>query len=271
MTLGISVAMLGTAMFLALPAFAESPFIKPVPVFPGGVYAEAPDRASPVLPGGTVRIDGDGMVPGQQVTLMRGTVVLNPAAPITVDAAGKFVFDLAIDADAQPGLHPVVVLTENPSAARIVEVRISREVPVSGIDLFSVEHAVVAAGPYQAAWSPQTNAVFVTSTVGRGAGSRSAIERFDAASLTDPLRVSPAATGDTGIPFAVYGAAVDDANGNLWVTTTQQDTVAVYRQSDLSLVRQFPVGQVPHARDVVVDERRARVFVSSAGHDDIYV
>lgn len=58
---------------------------------------------------------------------------------------------------------------------------------------------------------------------------------------------------------------MDDANGNVRVTNTRQDTVAVYRQDDQSLVRQFEPGTVIHARDVIVDETHGRAYADATG------
>ena len=74
-----------------------------------------------------------------------------------------------------------------------------------------------------------------------------------------------------GAVYAVYGVGVDDTNGNVWVTNTRQNSIAVYRQKDLSLVHQFPVDAVPHARDVVVDGTRGKVFASATGEDHLSV
>src|SRR5690606_21377910 len=49
------------------------------------------------------------------------------------------------------------------------------------------------------------------------------------------------------------------------------DTAAVYKQSDLSLVKQFEPGTVPHARDVVVDEANGRAYASATGTPEIRV
>jgi len=63
--------------------------------------------------------------------------------------------------------------------------------------------------------------------------------------------------------MAVYGVAVDDAKGTVWVTNTRDRTVAVYRQSDLSLVKQFDAGLVASPRDVVVDATAGKAYVST--------
>lgn len=91
-----------------------------------------------------------------------------------------------------------------------------------------------------------------------------------------PARAAPPAGGQDANDtrpalFATYGVAVDDENGHVWVTNTRQDTVAVYKQDDLSLVKQFEPGAVNHARDVVVDEGRDRVYASSTMTGNIEV
>ena len=81
-----------TLSLLAGPALAETVFTKPLVDFAGDVSAGGVDRA-PVLKGGKAVIEGEDMIPGQTVTLMRGTTVLNPA-PITVARKGSFSFTL---------------------------------------------------------------------------------------------------------------------------------------------------------------------------------
>src|SRR5690606_16849806 len=71
------------------------------------------------------------------------------------------------------------------------------------------------------------------------------------------------ADGREGGVYAVYGVGVDDSKDTVWVTNTRQNTVAVYNQSDLSLVKQFEPDAVNHARDVVIDEEHNRAYVSA--------
>ena len=113
----------------------------------------------------------------------------------------------------------------------------------------------------------------MTSAVGRPPVTQSQLLKVDPKTLKVVKAITPAHVPDAkgGSVFAVYGVGVDDANGTVWVTNTRQDSVAVYRQSDLSLVHQFPVGTVPHARDVVVDARHGKVFASATGEDHLSV
>ena len=64
---------------------------------------------------------------------------------------------------------------------------------------------------------------------------------------------------------------MDDANDTVWVTNSRQNTVAVYRQSDLSLVRQFEPGTVNHARDVVVDQALGKAYSSATFQPEVVV
>lgn len=64
-----------SALALALvsgPALADTVFTKPLVDFAGRVSAGGPDR-SPVHKGGKAVIAGENLIPGQTVTLMRGT------------------------------------------------------------------------------------------------------------------------------------------------------------------------------------------------------
>ncbi len=94
--------------------------------------------------------------------------------------------------------------------------------------------------------------------------------KLDPKDLAIERQLTPAAApgADAGV-YAVYGVGVDDRNGTVWTTNTRQNTVAVYRQSDLGLVKQFEPGLVPHAHTVVVDEKLERAFASAAMTPDI--
>ncbi len=259
--------LLGLALLLATGAAGAQVFAQPDTAFNGSVRATAPV----VLPGSETGIEGNGFTPGQKVTLLRGETVLN-AQPYVANGEGKFSGTLAIPADAVAGPQPIVVRAAAPDAAAVFSLKVSREVPLSGQERIQAASNRLVQGLYQVAYSPASKAAFVTSAVGRPPVKQSELLKVDPETLQIIARVSPqAAPGNDGNLFAVYGVGVDDANGNVWVTNTRQDTVAVYRQSDLSLVKQYPVGAVSHARDVVVDAQRNRAYVSATGADYISV
>lgn len=259
---------LAAGLLLAVAGHAQPVFDQPASVFKGSVVS----RGENVVPGSTAEVVGRGFVPGQQVSLVRGETVLN-GQPLIVDADGNFTTRLQIPVDAVPGTHPVVVRASQPAAAAVLNLRVSPQLPLSGQERFSTQSNKLVQGLYQSAYSPRSNAVFVTSAVGRPPVTQSQLLKVDPKTLKVIQAITPAPVPDAkgGSVFAVYGVGVDDANGNVWVSNTRQDTLAVYRQSDLSLVHQFPVGAVPHARDVVVDARHGKVFASATGEDHLSV
>lgn len=259
---------LAAGILIAVAAHAQPVFDSPANGFKGKLTA----RSENPVAGGTAEIIGSDFVPGQKVELLRGETVLT-AAPLTVDGNGQFKTELAIPGDAVPGQHPLVARASSPAAAAVTTLRVSPQLALSGQDRFSSSSNKLVQGLYQSAYSAASDAVFVTSAVGRPPVTQSQLLKVDPVSLQVVKAITPAkvpgAKGDA--VFAVYGVGVDDANGNVWVTNTRQDTVAVYRQSDLSLVRQFDVGSVPHARDVVVDSVHGKVFASATGEDHLSV
>lgn len=259
---------IAAGVLLALSAAAQPVFDAPASNFQGKVTAR---NGNPV-PGSTAEIIGSQFVPGQTVELLRGATVVN-TTPLTVDADGNFKTQLTIPSDAVPGQHPIVVRASNPAAATVATLRVSPLLPLSGQSRFDVQARKAVQGLYQSDYSAASNALFVTSAVGRPPVTQSQLLKIDPATLQVVASVTPAQVpeGRGGSVFAVYGVGVDDAKGTVWVTNTRQNTVAVYRQSDLSLVHQFDVGAVPHARDVVIDGKRGRAYVSATGEDFVAV
>lgn len=259
---------------IAGPASAESLFTPAATEFTGQVRITGAVRGMPIYPGSEATVTGSGLQPGQSITLLRGATVLNKD-PITVDEKGGFTYVVPVDKEAAQGLQPIVVATENPASATVADLKISKQLPIDGADRFTIDSQPVNAGLYQVAHSPKSGAVFVASAVGRPPIKESALVKLDPETLAVETRVSPAEApehdGKPGGLFAVYGVAVDDANGTVWTTNTRQDTLAVYKQSDLSLVKQFAPGTVPHARDVVVDEANGRVYASTSFGPDLMV
>ena len=260
---------LAAGLLLAVTATAQPVFDQPAnATFKGEVVS----RGENVVPGSTADVVGRGFVPGQKVSLLRGDSVLN-AQPVVVDADGNFKTQLSIPADAVPGTHPVVVRASQPAAATVLKLRVSPQLPLSGQAQFATQSNKLVPGLYQSAYSAASNAVFVTSAVGRPPVTQSQLLKLDPKSLKVTKAITPAQVpGSTnGAVYAVYGVGVDDTNGNVWVTNTRQNSIAVYRQKDLSLVHQFPVDTVPHARDVVVDGTHGKVFASATGEDHLSV
>lgn len=269
--LGASVLALSV---LSVPALAQTVFTKPLTEFQGQVRITGPLRGDPIHAGSTATVSGSKLIPGQQVTLLRGAAVLNKT-PITVDDKGEFTATIEVDADAALGLQPVVVATENPASASVVDLKVSQKIAASGAEKFTVTSQAVNPGLYQVVESPKANAVFVASAVGRPPIKESALVRLNPETLAIEARITPAEApardGKPGGLFAVYGVAVDDANDHVWVSNTRQDTIAVYKQSDLSLVKQFDADAVPHPRDIVIDEANGRAYASTSFGPNLHV
>jgi YVTN family beta-propeller protein len=243
----------------AAAAGAQAVFDTPA-AFAGKVSFSGPQRGA-ILAGGEVEITGEGFLPGQKIMLRRGDAQL--AEGLAADEGGAFALQLTLPQDAAVGLHPVVVQTENPDSATVSEMKVSPILPLSGAETYEVTEARLADGVYQVGHSAAHGTLFVTAASGRPPESRSSITKLDAATLKPLAEVTPADDADNGGRFDVFGLAVDDANGHIWVSNTRQGTIAVYSQEDLSLVKQFDAGSVEKPRDLVVDATRGRVYVST--------
>lgn len=250
-------------------AYAAPLFDKADDSFEGRVSA-----SGVVLPGKDATIAGRGFKPGQEVTLSRSRTVLNPGGDaFAVDAEGNFEGTISVPADAVPGYHPIVVDVANPSAATVYELKVSPDVPLAGQDKYTATSQKLVQGLYQTAYSAKSDRLFVTSAVGRPPVKVSQLVKVNPKDLSIEASVTPAKVPgrDDDHLFAVYGVDVDDANGTVWVTNTRDGTVAVYKQSDLSLVKQFEPGLTPHSRDVAVDEKHGKAYVSTPGKNTIAV
>lgn len=267
--------LLAVSMALGLAACASGPqFDAQDAAFKGRVSVT---DTPVVLAGKPVTLAGRDFKPGQKVTVSYGGVALGQTA--TADKDGNFRTQFVLPAEADVGRYSLVASASNPAASLLVPLKISPNVPLSGQERFNVQMQALVPGLYQAGYSAKTDRVFVTSAVGRPPVTRSELVKVNAQTLAIEQRVTapvaPTPPARPGAPaanaqakpgvYAVYGIGVDDANGNVWVTNTRQDTVAVYRQSDLAIVRQFEPGLVSHARDVVVDGVQGKAYASPVG------
>lgn len=138
---------------------------------------------------------------------------------------------------------------------------------------FQAQAVDLVPGLYQSAYSTDTRRLYVTSAVGRPPVRESRLLTVDPATMRIEAQITPAlqASRQDGQVQATYGVATDDAHGRIWITNTRSGSVAVYRQSDLSLVKQFPDNIAPHARDALIDAEHNRAYVSSPVSDTLYV
>jgi len=243
------------ALSAAPLVLAQAVFDPPASNFQGRVSSAG------ALPGQTANIAGRGFVPGQTVTLRYGDQTLLDA--LQVNADGGFRAELPISAQTAPGLYPVVVQAVKPTAALVVELKVSPNTPLSGQNRYTLNSAALRPGLYQVAYGAASNSLFVTSASGRPPNSTSKLLKLNPNTL--------AVTAEQDADVAVYGVAVDDVKGTVWATNTRNNTVAVYKQSDLSLVKQFDAGPALHARDVAVDASQSKAYVSTPGQSQVVV
>ena len=121
-------------------------------------------------------------------------------------------------------------------------------------EAYQVTGTVVPNGNYQSVANAKGE-VFITASVGRPPIKESTLVKghYDASGkFVIDKQITPAAAADGKGVNGVYGVAVDDANGYVWTANTRQNTIAVYKQSDLSLVKQYPANAVTHARSLRV-------------------
>lgn len=274
----IGLALLGAGSMMALvapQASAQAPFTAVDSTATGSISFSATSGGG-IEAGQEAQVNGRGFAAGQRVEILYGDIALT-SAPLVADVEGNVSGRIAIPANAVPGIYPVGVLVREPYRLSIAELKVSPTIPVFGEEGFDIRKASVVRGQYQSAYNAADNTLFVTSAVGRPPVRESEILKLDGTSLEVLARVSPApvpgtapADGASGV-YAVYGIALDNSKGTLWVTNTRQNTVAVYKQDDLSLVKQFPVGTVGHARDVRVHEGLGRAFASAGTSPNIEV
>lgn len=226
-----------------------------------------------------------------RVGALTSTVVLSLAGVVGAGAAAH-----AADETPSPAASSTAAATATPAAEAPSASATDAQPDPSGVDqnaavtpvpgttgepgsVVGVESSI-APGLYQSAYSPSRNSLYVTSAVGRPPVTQSSLIKLDADTLAYQKHVvpevDPTATDREGKPlegarYAVYGVAVDDEHGTVWVTNTRQNTVAVYDADSLSLIKQFDKDIVAHSRDVVIDAARDRAYVSSARSNKIAV
>lgn len=225
----------------------------------------------PAYPGSTVDIAGRGFKAGQDVQLLRDGSPITTHDIFRIGEDGRFKGSVVVPPEAPVGLHPVVVQVVNPGAAEIFKLKVSPRIPFAGVENFDIATNRLEPGLYMAGYSKKNNALFVTSTVGRPPVRVSKLMKVD----PDTLQISKSVTppnDSTGQQLqGVYGVAVDDVNGNVWVGNTRTGSIGVYRQDDLANIKQFPDKLVPHSRELAIDSSRGRVYVAAVGTPDVYV
>lgn len=225
----------------------------------------AGSRDVPVKAGEKTQIAGSRLTPGQTIQVLRGTELLTPQ-PVTVDENGKFKAEFDVPADAEAGLHPLTVLAANPTGTALINLKLSKDVPLSGEDGFETTTTATTDRAYQMALSDDGK-IFVASARGKaGPG----LARFDAATLTEEAQAE-VPNNSKGEPMGTFGVGFDAAHDTVWTTDTLNQTVVVYGAADLKPVKIFDEGTVGHPRDVLIDAATNRAYVNDALTGKVHV
>ena len=124
-------------------------------------------------------------------------------------------------------------------------------------------------GQFQVAYSKKTDKIWVAGTADRDEHV-STIARIDANSLKiEAVAELPIIKGDSGYSYeGAYGITVDDEEGTVWVTSTRDNSVAVYDQATMKqlwtnagLSKDDP-NWIEHPREVRVDHESGKAFVT---------
>ncbi|MXN17928.1 hypothetical protein GR170_08780 [Pseudooceanicola sp. GBMRC 2024] len=228
--------------------------------FPGSLRAGS--REVPVGPGDQTSVQVRRMPAGAKLTVMRGTEVLTPE-PVTVGPDGSAIIPLTVPSDAGYGLQPLTVISSDPAATIVTDLKLSRVLPASGEAGYALTSAATDERSYQVAFAEQgpfKGKLFVVAANGQGP---SRLMRLDAATLKQEAAAEVATDAD-GKPVDVFAVGMDDAHGQVWTANTRANTVTVYDAGTLKPVKVFPAGTVMHPRDVVVDAAAHRAYANAA-------
>ena len=256
------------ALMIAAGAAGAEPFAA-TGAFDGRLGASGPDRG-PILAGGDAQISARGLAPNQPVALRQGGSDL-AGSPFTADDKGELAASITIPEGTEAGIYPVVVeLGGDAPYATTFDLKVSKAFGNVNAEAYDQVAAEVVTRPYQVAVGE--NALFVTGAVGRPPVKESSLAKVDPETLEIIASIVPDAAparadGSDGGLFAVYGAGV--APGQVWVTNTRQNTIAVYSSDDLSLLKQFEPGTVSHPRDAVYHD--GKVYVTATFEPTVHV
>lgn len=242
-----------------------------VGAYDGGIRAFGPDQTA-IVPGGEAMLMGRGFQPNQPVYLRQNGEALNGGEPYIADDKGSLRAQISIPETANPGMYPVVAeLGGDAPFATTFDVTVSAQLDEMGVDAYAVTSAPIVKRPYQVAYG--NGAIYVAASEGRPPITETYVAKIDPATLETIAKVQPGPAPerngrDMG-HFAVHGIGIAEQAGQIWVSNTHQDTVAVYSADDLSLIKQFDAGIVSHPRDVVAHD--GKVYVTATFTPKVHV
>lgn len=239
-------------------------------------------ETTPVFSFSSLTVDSNGALTvanlpdGSTVTDLTFGDVEFQGLPQATEESSKVILPYEIPADAVLGTQTATLTLTDPAATYTTTAKISPSVVTvnnDGFDIVETAPGAIKQGLYQSAYGADTDSVFVTTAYSAASDDPDTtswdgtLYKLDPDTLEIEDQVRPDHVPGEAVKrarFAPYGVATDDERGTVWVTNTRQNTVAVYDQTDLSLVKQFPIDTTNHTREVLVDPATDKVFVTSA-------
>ncbi|MFC6154657.1 hypothetical protein [Nocardioides yefusunii] len=236
--------------------------------------AVATFTVAPLVTLSNIALDSQGTVtivngePGARFASLTVTTDKGPTnvldAPFSVASDGSAQGTFALPEGPYLGTRDFVLAQSSPSATTFtVAAKISPSSALLNTDsyeMLSTAPGAIEQGLYQTAYSEKQDAIYATTA---SVTATSTLYKLDPTTLAVRASVVPAEES-AGVKWAAYGVGVDDHHGNVWVTNTRQNTVAVYDAATLELKHQAPRGTLAHTRDALYDPTHDVVYVSSA-------
>ncbi|MDO4909357.1 MAG: hypothetical protein Q3962_05860 [Corynebacterium sp.] len=122
----------------------------------------------------------------------------------------------------------------------------------NGADKFTVSHVDVDSALYQSVYSTVTNKFYVS-----GSGNFFIVDP-----ATGNVEKQQALPGTAEGGYNVFGIGLDQSTGDVWVTNSRNNTLAVY-DKDLNLKKQWAANITTGSRDVAFDSKNGIAWVSS--------
>lgn len=174
------------------------------------------------------------------------------------NAAGEVVIErVQIPADAKTGDHIYFTYLAKDEDYKEYEVMLDATVTSNtetiNVDQYTGAKRTLLASLTESAFDPSSKELFVTRKFDDGY----TIYKLDAKTL-DVL-----AKNDIEEEYAADGIVVDN-KGQVWVTNSDEGTVSVYRQGDLTHIKTFAI-DISHPKSIVIDNKNNLAYVGGEG------
>lgn len=181
---------------------------------------------------------------------------------IADDSGNVTIKGVQIPADAKTGDHIYFTyLSGDKEFEVMLDATVTSNTETINVEQYTGAKRTLLTDLHESAFDPSAKNLFVTRTSDDGSGVyKHTIYKLDAQTL-DVL-----AKNDLEEDYAANGIAVDN-KGRVWVTNTDNGTISVYKQSDLTHIKTFTEG-IAGAESIVIDNKNNLAYVGSTRNDD---